>query len=264
MRKMRVALALAPLDDGDVRQQPVERGRAARRRHLPRPRVARRRSGSLGPRAVALWKKGARSTTTSSGRSTCRCSSSSATAEVIANTGQTFRSFWKSGFEGHHADAWTTGRRTSTRSSPRCASRRRSRSAAPTRRRRRLRVRAARAVDGHLLRRRARSPRPRRSSHGWTHDEVVAAARATSGGDGLRATFRGEPLAEVGRAGRRDRRGGPRAARASKRRGRQGRARAPRAPAQARRRGHVAGRRAARGMASKSGTGVRRRSDAKE
>ena len=55
--------------------------------------------------------------------------------EKVVNTGQTFRSFWKSGFQGHRAtDDGLAARTTATRSSPRCASRRRSKCAAPTRR----------------------------------------------------------------------------------------------------------------------------------
>ncbi len=56
MRKMRVVAGARARDDGDVREQPVEGGTPARRRHLPRPRLARRRSGSLGP-VPALWKR---------------------------------------------------------------------------------------------------------------------------------------------------------------------------------------------------------------
>ena len=195
MRKMRVALALAPATTAMFANSPWIEGRAPRRLDLPRARLARRRSG---PNRASCRRSGRRSARFDDyvewaldvpmflfkrGR------------HKIANTGQTFRSFWQSGFEGHRAD--DGGLEDAPQHAlPRGAPQEDHRD-----------PRRGRAVDGDDVRLPAL----------WTgllYDERALdeaeslvdgldvrggerAAIATRWRDGLRATFRGRPLAEV-------------------------------------------------------------------
>ena len=253
MRKMRVALALVARHDGDVREQPVEGGAAARRPDLPRARVARRRSRSLGPLSRRCGSSGAGSTTTSSGRSTSRCSSSSGTATRSPTPGRPSARFLEERLRGPAAD---DGRLEDApqHALPRGAPQEDDREcAAPTCSRRTWRARFPRCGRASSTTT-ARSPRPRRSSRGGRHDEV-AELRTRAWRDGLRAPFRGGPLVEVAAAHGRDRRRRARAARRGRRGVRQGRARAPGAAAQAGRRGPLPGRRAPRRSRPRGGSG---------
>ena len=152
MRKMRVALALSPATTAMFANSPWKEGKPARRPHLPRARVARRRSRSHGPPARAVEDGTRASTTTSSGRSTCRCSSSSATGTPIANTGQTFRSLLAGRLRGppaEHGRLEDAPQHALPRGAPQEDDR------DPRRRRagERHEVRAARPLDGAPLRR---------------------------------------------------------------------------------------------------------------
>ena len=111
MRKMRVALALAPATTAMFANSPWKEGRAARRPHVPRPRVARRRPRSHRASVPALWKRG---------RALRRLRRVGARRPDVPlqarrprrsrTPGRPFRCFWKSGFEGHTPtmDDWKT------------------------------------------------------------------------------------------------------------------------------------------------------------
>ena len=237
-------------DHGDVRQQPVEGGAASRRPHLPRARVARRRSRSHGALSRRSGSAAAASTTTSSGRSTSRCSSSSGAATRSRTPGRPFRSLLEERLRGPLGRRWKTGRPTSTRSSPRSGSRRRSRFAGPTRSRPTWRARCPRCGRGILYDDRALAE-AEALVEGWTYDEV-AELRTRAWQDGLRAAFRGGPLAEVAERMVAIADGGLERRARHRRRVRQGRARAPGAAAQAGRRGPLSGRRAPRRLRARA------------
>jgi glutamate--cysteine ligase len=112
----------------------------------------------------------------------------------VVNTGQTFRSFWKSGFEGHHPtmEDWKTHLNTLF---------------PEVRLKKTIEIRGADAQStemkaalpavwtGILYDARALAEAEALVT-GWTHDEV-AELRTHAWKEGLRAPFRGRPLAEV-------------------------------------------------------------------
>jgi glutamate--cysteine ligase len=116
--------------------------------------------------------------------------------EPVANTGQTFRSFWKDGFEGHRAlqSDWQMHLNTLF---------------PEVRLKKTLEIRGADAQTqamacalpalwtGILYDERALSE-AEALCHDWRHDEVQA-VRAQVWRDGIRATFRGQPLQKLAR-----------------------------------------------------------------
>ncbi len=134
MRKMRVALALAPATTAMFANSPWKEGQ-------PHGGVSYRgrvwldvdpdRAGLL----PALWKRGARFDDYVEWALDVPMFLFKRDGHAIANTGQTFRGFWKSGFEDT-APTWRIGKPTSIRSFPRSASKRRSNCGAQTCRRR--------------------------------------------------------------------------------------------------------------------------------
>jgi glutamate--cysteine ligase len=115
-------------------------------------------------------------------------------ADVIANTGQTFRSFWKSGYEGHHATQgdWQLHLNTLF---------------PEVRLKKTIEIRGADAQGtstrcavpalwtGLYYDRRALDEADA-LTHDWKHEELVT-LRHHVWREGLRAPFRGKPLAEV-------------------------------------------------------------------
>ena len=118
MRKMRVSLRLSPIVTGDVRQLAFLRGQGHRRAQRTRQGLAGRRPRSPGASCLRCGRRTARSRTTWSGRSTCRCSSSSGTAKSLPIPA---RRFAPSGLTASRARKRisTTGSFISTRSFPR-------------------------------------------------------------------------------------------------------------------------------------------------
>ncbi len=228
MRKMRVSPRPRADHDGHVRQQPVARGQAARGPDVPRARVARRRSRPHPASCRRCGSRARRSTTTSSGRSTCRCSCSSATAMRIANTGQTFRILLEGRLSGPQAQrrrledapqhALPRGPPQEDHRDPRSrrADARRSSARCPRC------GRASSTTPG-------RWPRPRRSSTGWTYDEVARAARRAPGRTVCAPCSAVAPCAEVAEKLVAIAEGGLERRACNDAQG-QGRARAPRAP----------------------------------
>ena len=82
MEKLRVAMGLSSLVTSLFAASPLVDGKLARLPELPRARLARHRSRSLRPVAVRAARGRALPPTTPSGRSTCRCSSSTAAAST--------------------------------------------------------------------------------------------------------------------------------------------------------------------------------------
>ncbi|MDP9033251.1 MAG: glutamate-cysteine ligase family protein [Myxococcota bacterium] len=101
MRKMRVALALAPLTTAMFANSPWKEGRGhggVTYRGRVWLDVDPDRSGLL----PALWKKGAGFRDYIEWALDVPMFLFKRDGRAIANTGQTFRSFWKDGFDGHH------------------------------------------------------------------------------------------------------------------------------------------------------------------
>jgi glutamate--cysteine ligase len=193
MRKMRVGLALAPLTTAMLANSPWKEGRAhggVTYRGRVWLDVDPDRAGLL----PALWKKDARFEDYVEWALDVPMFLFKRAGKKIVNTGQTFRSFWKSGFEGHHAtlEDWTTHVNTLF---------------PEVRLKRTIEVRGADAQGssmacalpalwtGILYDERALAEAEALTA-GWSHDSV-AALRPNAWREGLRATFRGEPLAKV-------------------------------------------------------------------
>ena len=120
MRKMRVALALAPATTAMFANSPWKEGRPHGGVDLPRSRLARRRPRSHGALSARCGSGAAASTTTWSGRSTSRCSSSSGAGTRSRTRGSRSAPSSRAGSRATRR-RWKTGRPTSTRSFPRCA-----------------------------------------------------------------------------------------------------------------------------------------------
>ncbi len=193
MRKMRVALALAPLTTAMFANSPWKEGR----RHgglTYRGRVwldvDPDRSGLL----PALWKRGAGFRDYVEWALDVPMFLFKRDGRAIANTGQTFRSFWKNGFDGHHPtqEDWKVHLNTLF---------------PEVRLKKTIEVRAADAQSmdmacalpalwtGIFYDETALAD-TEALVNGWEHDEL-AELRARVWRDGLRTVFRRAPLAEV-------------------------------------------------------------------
>ena len=118
--------------------------------------------------------------------------------QKIVNTGQSFRSFWKDGYQGVSPHAERTGRTHLQHAASRSAAQEDHRD--PRRRRAAARagLRAPRAVDRHLLRRAARSNEAEALVLGWTHVEVSASRQTPCAREGLRDDRSGgAPMAKL-------------------------------------------------------------------
>ena len=176
MRKMRVALKLSPLTTALFANSPFVEGKPFGGKSYAREGVARHRPGSLGPRPDASGRRARRSSTTSSGRSTCPMFMFKRDGQKFANTGQSFRSFWKSGFQGHKPNDERL-EDAPQHAVPRGPPQEDDRGARRRLAGREARVRAARALDRASSTTSRRSPRPTRSRADWTYDEVNAHAQ---------------------------------------------------------------------------------------
>jgi glutamate--cysteine ligase len=193
MRKMRVALALAPATTAMFANSPWKEGRAfggVTYRGRVWLDVDPDRSGLL----PALWKRGCRFDDYIEWALDVPMFLFKRDGLAIANTGQTFRSFLKSGYEGHQATSedWRTHLNTLF---------------PEVRLKKTIEVRGADVQSTDLA---CALPAlwtgifyDDRALHeaeelvdGWTHDEI-AELRTRVWRDGVRATFRGQPLAAV-------------------------------------------------------------------
>ncbi len=194
MRKMRISLALSPATTAMFANSPFAEGKlhgGLTYRGRVWLDVDPDRSGLL----PALWSKTARFDDYVEWALDVPMFMFKRDGKKVANTGQTFRAFWKDGFEGHrplHSD-WKTHLNTLF---------------PEVRLKNTIEIRGADAqmtdlrcalpgcLDGHPL----RSAGARRSRSacvdGWTHDEL-AELRTRVWREGLRAPFRGAPLAKV-------------------------------------------------------------------
>jgi glutamate--cysteine ligase len=193
MRKMRVALALAPATTAMFANSPWKEGKAhggLSYRGRVWLDVDPDRSGLL----PALWKRGARFDDYVEWALDVPMFLFKRHGHAIANAGQTFRSFWKNGFEGHAAtlEDWRLHLNTLF---------------PEVRLKKTIEMRAAdvQATNlacalpalwtGVLYDERALAE-AEALVDGWTYDEVNE-LRSHAWRDGLRAPFRGKPLAEV-------------------------------------------------------------------
>jgi glutamate--cysteine ligase len=194
MRKMRVALALAPATTAMFANSPWKEGRP----HggvTYRGRVWLDVDPDRTGLCRALWKRGSRFEDYVEWALDVPMFLFKRGGHAIANTGQSFRSFLKSGFEGHVAtmEDWKTHLNTLF---------------PEVRLKKTIEVRGAdvQSTDmacalpalwtGILYDDRALGE-AEALVEGWTHDEV-AGLRARVWRDGLRASFRGGPLVEIG------------------------------------------------------------------
>ncbi len=193
MRKMRVALALAPLTTAMFANSPWKEGRphgGLTYRGVVWLDVDPDRSGLL----PKLWKKGARFDDYVEWALDVPMFLFKREGLAVANTGQTFRDFWERGFQGHRPtlEDWTTHLNTLFPEG---------------RRKKTIEVRGADAqgtamacalpalytgvfYDDVALR------EAESMIEGWTHEEV-SELRPRACREGLRATFRGETLVEL-------------------------------------------------------------------
>jgi glutamate--cysteine ligase len=193
MRKMRVALALAPVTTAMFANSPWKEGRPSGNltyRGRVWLDVDPDRSGLL----PGLWKKDARFDDYVEWALDVPMFLFKREGQKIANTGQSFRSFWKEGFQGHkpNLDDWKTHLNTLF---------------PEVRLKKTIEVRAADAqstdmkcalpalwtgifYDDQAL------AEAEALVDGWTHDEV-SELRPRVCREGLRAPFRGAPLAGV-------------------------------------------------------------------
>jgi len=193
MRKMRVALALAPATTAIFANSPWKEGRPAgclSYRGRVWLDVDPDRTGLL----PALWKKDARFEDYVDWALDVPMFLFLREGRKIANTGQTFRRFWLDGFDGHRPTMgdWKTHLNTLF---------------PEVRLKKTIEVRSADAQStelkcalpalwtGILYDSRAMDEAERLIA-GWTHDEVAHLRKAVWR-DGLRADFRGAPLARV-------------------------------------------------------------------
>ncbi len=193
MRKMRVALALAPATTAMFANSPWKEGRAhggLSYRGRVWLDVDPDRSGLL----PALWKRGARFDDYVEWALDVPMFLFKRHGHAIPNAGQTFRSFWKSGFDGHQAtlEDWRLHLNTLF---------------PEVRLKKTIEVRGADVQStamacalpalwtGVLYDERA-LVEAEALVDGWTYDEVHE-LRGRAWHDGLRAAFRGKPLAEV-------------------------------------------------------------------
>ncbi len=193
MRKMRVALALSPATTAMFANSPFAEGKlhgGLTYRGRVWLDVDPDRSGLL----PALWSKAARFDDYVEWALDIPMFMFKRDGKKVANTGQTFRSFWKDGFEGHHAlvSDWKTHLNTLF---------------PEVRLKNTIEIRGA---DAQMTDLRCALPAiwtgilydPRALDEaealvdGWTYDEV-AELRTRVWRDGLRAQFRGAPLAKV-------------------------------------------------------------------
>jgi glutamate--cysteine ligase len=196
MRKMRVALALAPATTAMFANSPWKEG-------VPHGGLTYRgrvwldvdpdRSGLL----PALWKKDARFDDYVEWALDVPMFLFKREGLAVKNTGQTFRSFMKDGFEGHHPNMedWKTHLNTLF---------------PEVRLKKTIEIRGADAQPSDMkcalpaiwtaiLYDEKALADAEALVEGWTHDEL-AELRTRAWKDGLRATFRGKPLAEVAQA----------------------------------------------------------------
>ena len=174
MRKMRVVAAPLAARDGDVRQLALLRGPPLRRAELPRQGLAQRRPRPAGPRPRACSSAARRFHDYVEWALDAPMFLVKRGGEVIENTGQSFRSFMKHGFARPPPDAEGLGdapQHALPRGAPQADA---SRCAAPTRCPANLVCALPGALDGHPLRRRARSTRPRSSRASFTAAELEA------------------------------------------------------------------------------------------
>jgi glutamate--cysteine ligase len=193
MRKLRVAMALSPLTTAMFANSPFyEGGRfgGVTFRGKVWLDVDPDRSG-LVPR---IWKQGAGYADYVEWALDAPMFMIKRNSEPVANTGQTFRSFWKNGFEGHHAlvSDWTTHINTLF---------------PEVRLKRTIEIRGADAQTpatacalpalwmGIFYDEKALAAAEALTAD-WKHDEV-SASRPGIWKDGLRATFRGQKLATL-------------------------------------------------------------------
>jgi glutamate--cysteine ligase len=193
MRKMRVALALAPATTAMLANSPWKEGKphgGATYRGLVWLDVDPDRTGLL----PSLWRRGARFDDYVEWALDVPMFLFKRAGQPIHNTGQTFRSFWKSGFAGHvpTMEDWTVHLNTLF---------------PEVRLKRTIELRGAdvQSIDmacalpalwtGVFYDDRALAE-AEQLIDGWTHDEV-AELRQRVWREGLRARFRGKPLAEV-------------------------------------------------------------------
>jgi glutamate--cysteine ligase len=193
MRKMRVALALAPLTTAMFANSPWKEGRphgGLTYRGRVWLDVDPDRTGLL----PTLWKRGARLDDYVEWALDVPMFLFKRGGQAIVNAGQTFRQFWKSGFESHGAtqEDWRLHLNTLF---------------PEVRLKKTIEVRAAdvQSIElgcalpalwsGIFYDERALTEAGALVD-GWTHDEV-AELRKTVWREGLRARFRGKPLAEM-------------------------------------------------------------------
>jgi glutamate--cysteine ligase len=193
MRKMRIALALAPATTAMFANSPWKEGKPAgglTYRGRVWLDVDPDRSGLL----PGLWKKNARFEDYVEWALDVPMFLFKRDGQKIGNTGQTFRSFWRDGFEGHRPtfDDWKTHLNTLF---------------PEVRLKKTIEIRAADAQStemkcalpalwtGILYDDRALDE-AEALVEGWTHDEA-AELRTRVWREGLRASFRGAPLAAV-------------------------------------------------------------------
>ena len=193
MRKMRVALALSPATTAMFANSPWKEGKP----HgglTYRGRVWLDVDPDRTGLVPGLWKKGARFDDYVEWALDVPMFLFKRDGHKISNTGQTFRSFWQSGFEGHHPtmEDWKTHLNTLF---------------PEVRLKKTIEIRGADAQSTEMkcalpalwtaifYDERALAE-AEALVDGWTHDEV-AELRTRLWKEGLRATFRGRPLAEV-------------------------------------------------------------------
>jgi glutamate--cysteine ligase len=109
MTKMRVALRLSPLTTAMFANSPFYEGKPFGGKSY-RAKVWLEVDDDRSGLVPALWKKNARFTDYVEWALDVPMFMFKRNGEKIANTGQTFRSFWKAGFQGHHPTMsdWTT------------------------------------------------------------------------------------------------------------------------------------------------------------
>jgi glutamate--cysteine ligase len=192
MRKMRVGLALAPVTTAMFANSPWKEGRPAGLSYRGRVwlDVDPDRSGLL----PTLWKKGARFDDYIEWALDVPMFLFKRNGHKIVNTGQTFRSFWQDGYEGHKPtlDDWKTHLNTLF---------------PEVRLKKTIEIRSA---DSQSTEMKCALPalwtgifyddqalaEADALVEGWAHDEV-AELRTRVWQEGLRATFRGARLAAV-------------------------------------------------------------------
>jgi glutamate--cysteine ligase len=193
MRKMRVALALSPATTAMFANSPWKEGKphgGLTYRGRVWLDVDPDRSGLV----PALWKKGARFDDYVEWALDVPMFLFKREGHAIANTGQTFRAFWQDGFEGHRPtmEDWKTHLNTLF---------------PEVRLKKTIEIRGADAQGGDmkcalpalwtaLLYDDGALAEAEALVEGWTHDEL-AELRTRLWKEGLRASFRGKPLAEV-------------------------------------------------------------------